>query len=249
MASRFLIVLVLVMVSEAHAFRFSKRVCQEYGLGSNWYCEEEKEAEATPNTIMDQNVPPEQKAEMLNQLWEVQRKRAVITGEKKDLEQMLITQKYIAKLGTDFARKMMHLLETHPEHSQSESYYQNVSNEYIEEAKKEEVLKEARNRFAIVFVYSSTCPYCERQLPILHSLKEKIGISLIGVSVDGGRYEGLDQNIVDPYATSDPNIKAFPTIMLLDSKTEKRIFVSKGITTKDQLEKRIYNRIIEVENA
>lgn len=240
----------------ANAFKFSEKTCREYNLGSNWYCEKEEgkpEALPTADEVMKrQDVPPEEKAALLNQLWETQQKRAVITGKKEDLENVLVTQRYIAKLGTDFAKKMMRLIETNPEYFQKDNYFANISKEYIEDHQRTEVLSQARQRYAIAFVYASNCPYCQRQLPILQSMRESYGMSLLGISADGGVYNGLDQNITDLNVTNDPNIKAFPTIMLLDARNNKRIFIAKGLTTKDNLEKLIYRAIAEnkeVENA
>lgn len=251
----FLALTILVFaIANAHAFEFSKAVCEEYGLGSNWYCKDNKEKQNNipdlplAEDIMKQNIAPEEKAIQLNQLWEVQQKRAVITGEKSDLENVLQTQRLIAKLSTDFARNMVRLTQTDPRFSKSESYYQNISDEFIEDARKESVLREAKNRYAIAFIYSTGCPYCERQLPVLLSLKEKYGLSLLGISTDGGMYNGMDQNIVDKTIVSDPNVQSFPTIMLLDSKNEKRIFISKGVTTGDQLENLIFRAILDIEN-
>lgn len=243
--------------TQAHAFKFSKKICKEYNLGTSWYCEDENQKKETKKTkedlttadeIMNRDVAPEQKAVLLNQLWETQQKRAVITGKKEDLENVLITQRFIAKLGTDFAKKMVRLTQTNPTFSQTESYYKNVSEEALEDAKKAQLFKEAKRRYAIAFIYSSNCPYCKRQLPILLSLKEVTGMTVLGISADGGAYEGLDQNIIDPSVVTDSNIQAFPTIMLLDSKTERRIFIAKGLTTEDQLETLIFKTIIEIEN-
>jgi conjugal transfer pilus assembly protein TraF len=245
---------VYVNTGIAYSFEFSKEVCEEYGLGSNWYCKDsERDKRKIPDLpiaedIMKQNIAPEEKAIQLNQLWEVQQKRAVITGEKKDLENVLQTQRLIAKLSTDFGRNMVRLTQTDPRFSMSESYYQNISDEFIEDAKREKVLKEARSRYVIVFIYSTGCPYCERQLPVLHSLKAKYGLSLLGISTDGGMYNGMDQNIIDKTAINDRNIQSFPTIMLLDTRNEKRIFISKGLTTGDQLENLIFRAVIDVEN-
>lgn len=248
MKSKLLFILIIFVCSKAHAFKFSREICEKYGLGSHWYCEEKKERQPhaqSPEDIMQSNIAPEAKAVALNNLWELQRKRAVITGRKEDLERVLITQRYIAKLGVDFARKMMGIIERSPIYSASESYYKGVSDEYIEAAKVEQLLKHANKQYAIAFIYSSNCPYCKRQLPILLSLQEKYKLPVMGVSVDGGFYEDLSENVYDPNAVNDPSIRAFPTIMLLDLKQEKRIFVSKGLTTLDQLEGKIYRRVIE----
>lgn len=245
---------IVVNVSKVQAFAFSKKVCEEYGLGSNWYCDDNADKESsfsalpTANDVMKQNIAPEKKAIQLNQLWEVQQKRAVITGERQDLENVLQTQRLIAQLSTDFAKRMVRLTQTDSRFSKSESYYQSVSDEVIEEAERIEVLNKAKHRYAIAFIYSRGCPYCERQLPVLLSLKEKFGFVLLGISTDGGIYNGMDQNIIDKTVLYDSNVQSFPTIMLLDTKNEKRIFISKGLTSGDQLENLIFKAVIEVEN-
>lgn len=250
----FIILILGMNIGIANAFEFSKAICEGYGLGSNWYCKDDKRDKnnipelPVADDIMQQNIAPEEKAIQLNQLWEVQQKRAVITGEKKDLENVLHTQRLIAKLSTDFGRNMVRLTQTDPRFSKSESYYQNISDEFIEDARREKVLKEARHRYVAVFIYSTGCPYCERQLPVLLFLKEKYGLSLLGISTDGGMYNSMDQNIVDKTVVNDPNVRSFPTIMLLDTKNEKRIFISKGLTTGDQLENLIFRAILDVEN-
>ena len=238
----------IMVLQEAHAFKFSKETCKKYNLGSNWYCEEEKQTFASPEEIMERDVPPEYKALLLNQLWEIQQKRAVITRKKEDLESVLKTQKHIAYLSADYALKMIRLTESTPEHSNPESYYRQISDEFIKTQEQKHVLKEAKKRFALAFVYLSDCPSCQRQLPALLSLKEDIGITLLGISVDGGIYPGLDQVITDREALKDPKIQGFPTLMLVDSKTNKRLFISRGITPNSRLQKLIYKKIKEVAN-
>ena len=250
----------LLAIQVANSFQFSAETCRKYGLGKSWYCESESRTPAqqnkaeespytTPDEIMQRDVPPEQKALLLNQLWEVQQKRAVITGAQEDLENVLMTQTYIAKLGTDFGKKMIRLIESDPRYHMSQSYYQNISEEVINDADIAAVLSAAKTRYAIAFIYMSDCSYCKQQLPVLMSLKSKYGITILGISTSGESYSGLDEYIRDPSITSDPSIQAYPTIILLDSKSEKRIFVAKGLATQDRLEKLIYRRILEVENA
>ena len=34
----FIVLIIIVDIGIANAFEFSKEVCEDYGLGSNWYC-------------------------------------------------------------------------------------------------------------------------------------------------------------------------------------------------------------------
>ena len=53
---------------------------------------------------MNSNIPAEQKAVELNQLWDLQAKRATIRGVKKDIEAFLTTHYLITSKGIDFTK-------------------------------------------------------------------------------------------------------------------------------------------------
>lgn len=248
------IILVVIGLSyfQAHAFEFTPEVCERYGLGKHWYCEqkeEAQEAETTANDVLQSTIPPEQKAVKLNELWEKQRKVAVITQKESDIYKFLDTHNLIVSRGIGFARNVQRLIESNPKYSNSQSYYRNVADEELKEAQKQEILSNASQRYGLVFVYSSGCPYCARQLPVLFKLKQSHGFKILGISADGEHFEGLDETISNPGIVNDPNIQSFPTIMLLDKQKPAKIFISKGLTTLDELTDRIVNRIKEREAA
>jgi hypothetical protein len=74
---------------QANAFEFTPEVCARYGLGKNWYCGEandpDEQPDITANDILSSGLPPAQKAIKLNELWELQRKTAVITRRDADI--------------------------------------------------------------------------------------------------------------------------------------------------------------------
>lgn len=221
-------------------------------MGKNWYCEQEQapqDPESTANDILRSSIAPEQKAVKLNELWEMQRKVAVISQKESDIYKFLETHNLIVSRGIDFARNVQRLIERNPKYSNSQSYYRNIADEELKEVQKQEILSTANQRYGLVFVYSSGCPYCARQLPVLLKLKQNYGFKLLGISADGEHFEGLDETISNPGIVNDPNIQSFPTIMLLDKQRPARIFISKGLTTLDELTERIVNRIKEREAA
>ena len=58
-------------------------------------------------------------------------------------------------------------------------------------------------------------------------------------------FEGLDNNIFDDSVVADEAIKSTPTLLLLDSATEEKIFLSKGITRVDVMESKMAKIIKE----
>jgi len=241
-----------VASNEAQAFKFTEKICLEYGLGRNWYCEQEdenKNRNITANDILNSNIPPEQKALKLNELWEKQRKIAVITGKKEDLERFLITQRLIAEKGVDFARSIQHIIDTTPQFSISQSYYKSISDESIRESEKQAILDVSKKRYALVFIYNSNCPHCLRQLPIIKNFRLIHKFKVLGISLDDNYFDGLDENVTDEKIFLDPNVQSFPTVLLLDKQSPAKIFISNGLITLDKLEERIVDRVTERENA
>ncbi len=226
-----------VFATEALAFKFTPEVCQKYALGKNWYCEEVPENEVSSEAIMNSNISPEEKAVQLNQLWEIQRKRAVITGNKQEIERFLETHNLIINKGIDFAKNTQSLIEANPMLADSNSYYKNMHEQNIKEQEYNDILENSNKRYGLVFVYSSSCSHCHRQLPIILKLQDKFRV--MGISIDGNYFENLDENITDENIANDPLIQAYPTILLLDKKKPAKIFISKGLTSLTELEEKI----------
>ncbi len=237
------------------AFKFTPEVCREYGLGSNWYCEAEKNDLQEPSNamiaedILNSDLAPEIQATMLNELWETQRKRAVITGEKDEIQKFLTTHYLIAEKGIGFARNVQRLIDTNPKLANSESYYKNITESRQKDEEKAEILSSAVSRYGLVFIYNSGCSHCIRQLPIIAKFRTEYRFKVMGITVDNNYFAGLDENIIDSAVINDPMVQAFPTILLLDKKHPEKIFIAKGLTTLDELEQRIVSRIKERENT
>ena len=65
--------------------------------------------------------------------------------------------------------------------------------------------------------------------------------------MDEHYFPGLDENIVDANITGDPMIQALPTMVLVDKKNPKKLFLAKGITSFADLESKITLKIKEIQ--
>jgi conjugal transfer pilus assembly protein TraF len=257
----------LFFSSKAFAFKFTPEICLKYGLGPNWYCEGGKENDKKPeqdltvNDILNSQVPPEEKAIALNALWDRQLKRATISESKEDIEAFLETHNLITFKGINFSRNVQKVIDSSPTLSNTDSYLKSYTDEKVKQAEQKRILESSRGRYGIVFVYSTTCPHCSNQLPIILQFKEDFKFKVLGITtgkncsgskdcgfvVQNSGFNGLDENIVDQSITNDPLVQAYPTILLLDKKYPKKIFVAKGFTTLDELKDKIVQRIISRE--
>jgi conjugal transfer pilus assembly protein TraF len=196
---------------------------------------------------MESKIPPEEKAIQLNMLWETQRKRAVITGDKEEIKKFLATHYLIINKAGEFAQNYQKIIENDPKLAESESYYKNASIAQIKEEEKETILRNARQRYGLVFIYSSSCQYCVRQLPIIYKFKQEHKLKVMGITQGDEYFPGFDENITDINIANDPLVQALPTILLIDMHSPKKLFVSKGLTTMSDLENKIVNVIKENE--
>ena len=245
----FIAITIMIIPEPSFAFKFTPKVCREYNLGKNWYCGEEQDegkndtSTISAKDILNSNLAPEEKAIQINQLWETQRKRAVITGNPQEIKQFLETHYLIAEKGVGFARNVQDLIDSNPNLASSESYYKNAAEANSKKEEGLKILRSSSDRYGLVFVYSSDCGYCAKQMPIIMKFKQVYGFKVMGVTMGDQYFAGLDENITDPNIANDPLVKAWPTILLLDQKRPKKIFVAKGLTTFDDLEAKIVSRI------
>jgi conjugal transfer pilus assembly protein TraF len=242
-------VLIMSMSANAGGFKFTPEICKKMGLGKNWYCGEagtdKGTKEGAAKEILESGIEPEEKAELLNQLWETQRKRAVITGKRHDIENALETQAIIAKKGVEFARNAQKIADSDPRYSVAASNYKSDTEDAIKEAEQAQALNAGRDRYVLVMIYSKECPSCQRQLPEVLKFSNKWQYKNLGVAVTEEFFKGLDSSIFDDSIVSDEAIKSIPTLLLLDSVTEEKIFLSKGITRVGEMESKMAKIIKE----
>jgi len=241
--------IILYIPYTANAFVFTEEICREYSLGANWRCDshENENDKVSTKEILNSTIPDEQKAIMLNQLWETQIKRATISAKREDILEFLETHYIITAKGIEFSKNVQNIIDDSPQLFKKDSYYLNKVNSEIKQQEIEDILSNAGKRYGIVFIYSPSCAHCVRQLPIIQKLSKNYHLKTLGITDSNEFLEGLDSNIFDENITNDPLVQAYPTILLLDKEQPQKIFISKGLTTYDDLEEKIYNKIKERE--
>ena len=231
-----------VFTSHALGFKFTSKVCREYGLGKNWYCEKEKEKKADDvmsiQELLEMDIAGEEKAELLNEVWDLYRKRAVMSGEREDLMKFLEVQHVIARKGTDFGRNLQKIVDREPKYSNTDSDYKIATDEVIRDAEIDYYLKLGSKRYVLVFVHNADCTHCVRQLPFILNFKEKWGFGNLGVTASNQYFSELDENVRDEGIIKDEAIRSYPTLLLLDTKEREKIFLTRGLTILSEIEKR-----------
>lgn len=106
----------------------------------------------------------------------------------------------------------------------------------------ESTLREIGEQAGIWFFFRSDCPYCMQEAPILDSIAHKYGITVQGISVDGGPLVNTSYEtgyLVDSGQAEHLGVFATPAIFLVNPKTNEIIPLGQGLLAGTEIERRI----------
>jgi conjugal transfer pilus assembly protein TraF len=127
--------------------------------------------------------------------------------------------------------------------SPSTFYQKMAAGQSISEAK-QRLLQRLSNEVGIWYFYSSTCPYCAQQDPVIDRISERHGFSVLNISLDGGP---LASGAQQPYVLNDGHaqnlgVMMTPTLVIARPDTGELVNLSAGLRTVGEIE----DRLIEV---
>ena len=106
---------------------------------------------------------------------------------------------------------------------------------------REELFKRAiqkvKDKVGLLYFFSSRCKFCELQSPLVEKLYRDYGISLRGVSIDGGLVPYDFPQVVNPELARNFGISQVPAIVMVIEREGKAEFelLSLGFTPLDQI--------------
>ena len=169
---------------------------------------------------------------------------AVMDPTPEKVEQYLYFQKYImskSRLFTDVARQVIWStpeLDQEAVHPRA-PYARTVSNQLNQEETRRK-MREIGRIGGIFFFFSSTCPYCHLEAPILKRFEEYYGIQVVAVSLDGGGLPEYPHPVIDQGAGAALEIQSTPTLFFGKPPGDLRR-ISNGFVTFNELQERIIN--------
>lgn len=105
------------------------------------------------------------------------------------------------------------------------------------------VFESAREAYGILFFARSDCNFCKDQAAMLSMLRQKTGIRVYTVSLDGGPIPGFPDaqkdNGISQLLSSGAGINYVPTLFLMDKKTKGFALISSGVISVEDLALRI----------
>jgi conjugal transfer pilus assembly protein TraF len=117
---------------------------------------------------------------------------------------------------------------------------------FAEKSKNEEdIIKDTAERAGLFFFYSSTCPYCEKQVGYLKEFSDYYGFRIKAVSINGGTLPDFPDTLMDNGISVRLGVEKVPAIFLAfpDEKRFERL--SAGLITFAELKQRVLSYAAE----
>lgn len=249
----FTLTLSTLLSSTAHAKK--PNYCAEYGLGWNFYCQDEQKEEVKeelkpePKKLVEAPQNQEDYAEklaLIKKTLDDKKAKAVIYPTEENIKDYMAYQKTVMDRSGTFADQWRRVLWKTPTLDYTlQRPVSKVGKESWTDKRNADVENTVRNineRYGVFFLFSSSCPHCHRYSPILKAFQQKYGISIMAVSMDGGGLPEWPKFMVNNGQIARMGIdnNTVPATLLFDKKTRKVIPVGFGVLAHSELEERIY---------
>lgn len=106
---------------------------------------------------------------------------------------------------------------------------------------RKEVLDKLTARLGLWYFYSSTCPYCAKQEPILERFRARVRFDVLNISLDGGPLASgaQDRYVVNDGHAEQLGVMTTPTLVVADTSTGQLHNLTVGLRTVSEIEGRI----------
>lgn len=103
----------------------------------------------------------------------------------------------------------------------------------------EKIMTQLAQQQGFFFFFTSSCPHCQRFSPVLKQMAEHYGFRVVAVSMDGGYLPEFSEAVLDEGQSKLFNVTVYPSLFLVDPKTEKAHLVTEGAIGAEELSQRL----------
>lgn len=153
-----------------------------------------------------------------------------------------ISSKFATNTSDFFRKEASWLSEDH--RRPTEAFMLDRFKEDVQKAQ-EPVIDKIATQAGLWFFYSSTCPYCIKQLPLIKHLASRYGLNVLYVSLDGGSIPDIPEDKividVDGRASTQFSVTVTPTTFLVSNDGTKFELLSNGVSSLSKLQDALVN--------
>lgn len=252
MINRLLIVILMFLPVFANAEEAS--LCKRLNLGWHFYCDEKKLQKEEEMRAAKEGSVEEARQELsdIQKKLEDLRVKSVIYPTNKNILEYIAFQNQLLERSEKFSNMWQKAIWRNPELDfMVKTPLSTVGHAVRDEVKidsRAKLLQEVGKRYGLFFFYTTRCPYCIKYSPIVKVFAESHGISVLPVSLDGGKLPEWPDSVHNNGQLESFGLagKPVPITVLFDNQNKKLVIVGFGLLTVNELEDRIYELISEI---
>ncbi|MDR2526532.1 MAG: conjugal transfer protein TraF [Rickettsiales bacterium] len=242
-----IIALYLIFLMHVNAY---SSFCSDNKLGWKFYCDtpvkrkpiiEKKETERNSKISYSSELKELQKEA------DESKAKAVLYPTEQNIKDYITLQAKIIEQASIFSDLWRRVIWSNPELDYTSQRPVSMAGGAVykneKEIKVDSTIKNMNERYGIFFIYSSTCPFCQRYSSILDSFRKKYKVTIVGVSIDRDFLpEFKNESLINRghLEKMGVNYSTVPVTVLFDKTNNSILPIGYGLMTEDELINRIY---------
>jgi conjugal transfer pilus assembly protein TraF len=219
--------------------------CRERRLGEWFYCEKPKAKPSQQRPEQPAQSSSERLAAISKQLEEM-KARAILEPTTENISAYISYQREQLNRASSFADMWRRTIWQNPEldYTLQRPVNQLGKRTWLDSrtADKNRVLSSISKRYGVFYFYSSACAACEVFGPIMRSVSDRFGLTVMAVSLDGGPSKAFPNFTVDTgqYRAMGMQGQQVPALVLFDTQTKRPMPIGYGVMAADEVMDRIF---------
>lgn len=219
--------------------------CRERRLGTWFYCEKPKSRASDPKAGQPAGSAAEQLAAIGKELDE-KKARAILNPTPENVASYISFQREQLDRASSFADMWRRSIWQNPtlDYTLQRPVNQLGKRTWLDTrtADKNRVMASISKRYGVFYFFSSACAACEVFAPIMKSVSDRFGLTVMAVSLDGGPSRAFPNFTVDTgqYRAMGMQGQQVPALVLFDTVTKRPMPIGYGVMAADEVMDRIF---------
>ncbi len=243
---KYLLIVIFITIITLSVFSHVNAEDKFFGSSTRgWHWYEDRKTEELPPV---KPLTPSEQIKSMQVKTEKTLHKAIVSPTEKNIISYILQQEKMLTQSERFSDNWKRVLYTHPE---LDSNIQNPTNQsalhiYHSQNNKIKVdkIKQLAKEYGLIFFYKGSCPYCSEFVPVVNEFSKKYNWSVLGVSLDNQKLDGIENNQPDNGIAKALNITVVPALIAVHPKTQQHIPIAYGFVSQKEIEERI-NLLVE----
>lgn len=101
-----------------------------------------------------------------------------------------------------------------------------------------------QNEYQLLFVYSSTCPYCHKFARVLAQFAQDNNLAVASLTADGGIIMPFNDSKYDSDRISSLGVNTYPTLLAINKRTKATYLINQGAIPYSELNSN-FNQVLQ----